>query len=63
MGQATEILNQVSKGSIDLILSSASDEKLLNMLNKNETSQSPYSIAAMRREVTFRNSNLTAMAA
>ena len=38
MGQATEILNQVSKGSIDLILSSAGDEKMLNMLNRNETS-------------------------
>jgi len=63
MGQATEILNQVSKGSIDLILSSAGDEKMLNMLNKNETSQNPGSIAAMRREVTFRNSNLTALAA
>ena len=38
MGQATEILNQVSKGSIDLILSSASDKKLLEDFNKNETS-------------------------
>lgn len=63
MGQATEILNQVSKGSIDLILSSASDKKLLNDFNKNVTSQNPGSIAQMRREVTFRNSNLTALAA
>ena len=63
MGQATEQLDQVSKGTIDLILSSAHDKKLLNDFSKNDTAQNPGSIAAMRRDVTFRNSNLTALAA
>lgn len=37
MGQATEQLDQVSKGTIDLILSSAHDKKLLNDFSKNDT--------------------------
>jgi len=52
-GQATEILSQVSKGTIDFLLSSASDQKLLSNKNASLSQQQPGSISSMRREIKF----------